>query len=317
MTSDTAVGVTLAIAALIMFATNILVTKAASTKVDVSVGFLVSVIVNCLVSGIALVVQQFLRTSDIRWSIGGAISFILAGIFSTYLGRWFFYESVVRLGSARASVFQVTSPAFAAVIAWIFLSEKLALIGIVGIALTIFGLITVASSPREAMSWHGGTLSIRKLIANSLSWAKGSHIALGLGSSMAYAVSTVLRGNGIREWNEPIVGALLGAMAGLLVYLVTSRKAGSLFSGIRKASHEGLWLYAASGLLTIIAQICAISSFRFIPVSLSNLITLCTPFIVIPCGYFLHKNNERITVRTWIGAGFVFLGIALMIYTKE
>lgn len=134
---------------------------------------------------------------------------------------------------------------------------------------------------------------------------------------MAYAVSTVLRGNGIREWNEPIIGALLGAFAGLLVYLLTSRNTRLLCAGIQRANREGIWLYAASGMLTIVAQICAIASFRFIPVSLSNLITLCTPFIVIPCGYFLHKNSERITARTWIGAGLVFLGIALMIYMKE
>lgn len=307
----------MAVAALIMFATNILVTKAASNKLDVSVGFLISVIVNCLISGLASGIQLVWQTSDFSWSLSGAISFAFAGIFSTFLGRWFFYESVVRLGSARASVFQVTSPAFAAVFAWLFLSERLSTIVVVGIALTICGLIVVASPARNANPKNGNHRSLLNFFSKGASWSKGSHVLLGLGSSMAYAVSTVLRGNGIREWNEPIIGALLGAFAGLLVYLLTSRNTRLLCAGIQRANREGIWLYAASGMLTIVAQICAIASFRFIPVSLSNLITLCTPFIVIPCGYFLHKNSERITARTWIGAGLVFLGIALMIYMKE
>jgi drug/metabolite transporter (DMT)-like permease len=75
-------------------------------------------------------------------------------------------------------------------------------------------------------------------------------------------------------------------------------------------------LYVISGVLTISAQICSIWSLRYIPVSLSNLITLCTPLLVIPGSYFLFRNSEGMTYRTWLGAAMTIAGIAMILLQR-
>ena len=94
-------GELFAFAAMLMFATNILVTKAASTRLDVSIGFGISVVVNLLFAAFAFAVQLGLRNAPPAWSGYGALMFVLAGIMATYLGRWFFFGAIARLGSAK------------------------------------------------------------------------------------------------------------------------------------------------------------------------------------------------------------------------
>jgi len=313
-------GVALAMAALGMFSSNILVTKAASDRVSLSLGFLVAVVVNLLFCLLIYLIQRVAFGPSLAWNLPATLIFIAAGFFSTFLGRWFFFESVARLGSAKASIFQVSSPGFVTLLAWIFMGEALPLPAIAGIVITMAGLLSVAYKPG---AWTSRASSGNGNISNSPS-SQGllrsifaSTLFLGLGSSMAYAVGTVLRGAGVRLWNEPVLGALLGAVTGLVLHLATSSGLSSLKQDMRAADRKGVWLYVISGILTITAQVCAIASLRYIPVSLSNLITLCSPLLVIPGSYLIFKNREAVTAGTWLGAFLAIGGIALVLLTGK
>lgn len=313
-------GVALALAALVMFSSNILVTKAASDRLNLALGFLISVLVNLLFCLLLFAVQRVVLGPSLDWNLRALIIFVFAGLFSTFLGRWFFFESVARLGSAKASIFQVSSPGFVALLAWLFMGESLPVIAIAGILITMLGLITVAYVPGTfSRKRHPASPALRAVPTAASKGifriALGSTVFLGLGSSLAYAIGTVLRGAGVRLWNEPVLGALLGAATGLVLHLATSSVLHTLRQEIAAADKKGVRLYVASGVLTISAQICAIASLRYIPVSLSTLITLCSPLIVIPGSYVIFKNRELITVRTCIGGLLTICGIAIMLLT--
>jgi drug/metabolite transporter (DMT)-like permease len=306
-------GIALSTAALCMFSANILTIKVAAERVNLNLGFLISVGVNLLFCALLLVGQLALSGTSIGWSWRAVFFFMLGGAFSTYLGRWFFFEAVVRMGSAKASLFNVSSPGFAALIAWIALGESLSPIRLGAILFTILGLATIgyvpgmfARSDRPAPRPEAATR------ANLFAKIKGSTLMLGAGGSMAYAISTVVRGAAIRDWNEPLVGALLGAGTGLLLHVALNPGARSVVANLRKADPRGVMLFLGCGVLTISAQICSIWSLRYIEVALSNLITLSTPLLVIPAGYFLFENKEQLSVRTWIGGTMVLAGVATL-----
>jgi drug/metabolite transporter (DMT)-like permease len=318
MSSSYLVGTGLAAAALLIFSANILLTKLASNSVNVSLGFLIAVTVNLLFSAFLFGVQLLLRPQGLEWNTYGVLVFILAGAFSTYLGRWFFFEAIVRFGTAKASIFQVSSPGFAAMIAWLFLGEFLPGTALVGVAVTIVGLLLVAYVPGTFSGFYPSASqasSAPKSGAGVSLWTRAmqSSICIGLASSLAYAVGNVLRGSAIRAWNEPVLGALLGAVVGLLLHALVSSGMRGLRESLKGANRTGLLLYSLSGVLTISAQICVIWSYRYIPISLSNLITLCTPLLVIPGSYFLFRNREGITPRTWLGGMVTIAGIATII----
>jgi drug/metabolite transporter (DMT)-like permease len=306
-------GIALSTGALCMFSANILAIKVAAGRVNLNLGFLISVGVNLLFCALLLAGQLALSGTGIGWSWRAVLFFVVGGAFSTYLGRGFFFEAVVRMGSAKASLFNVSSPGFAALIAWIALDESLSPIRLGAIVFTILGLATIGYVPgmfaRSDRAAQAGAAATR---AGLLAKVKSSTLMLGAGGSMAYAISTVVRGAAIREWNEPLVGALLGAATGLLLHVALNPGVRSVAASVREADRRGVVLFLVSGVLTISAQICSIWSLRYVEVALSNLITLSTPLLVIPAGYLFFENKEQLSVRTWIGGAMVLAGVATL-----
>jgi drug/metabolite transporter (DMT)-like permease len=322
--SDPLLGYLLASGALLLFTASILITKAASSRLDLGLGFLIATSTNVAFSALALLVQMQLRTDALQWNLPAFFMFAAAGGFSTYLGRWFFYESVVRFGPAKASIFQISSPLFTAMMAWLLLGERLTSLVALGMVMTIAGLMLVSckpdffsrrSSPVAAMAPDGEPApavgSMEKPPA--MQRLMQSVLLLGMGSSLAYAIGNVLRGSAVRSWNEPILGALIGAACGLALQVAFSAGKGAMVARVRAASRSGMALFATIGVTTISAQMCAIGAMRYIPLSVATLVTLCTPILVFPLSHLLFKNQDKITAITLAGSGLTLLGIFIIV----
>jgi len=309
-------GYILAGAALLLFTASILLTKLASHRLDLGLGFLVATTANVVFSALAFAVQMGLRGDALSWNAQAFWLFAAAGVFATYLGRFFFYESVVRFGPAKASIFQISSPLFTALMAWLLLGERLSVLAALGMVMTIAGLMLVSYKPgffsrRNAavvMAPDGGPAhaAFKTTVMQSV-------FLLGVGSSMAYAIGNVLRGSAVRGWNEPMLGALVGALSGLALHLLFSAGKREIVRRLRTADRGGMALFALIGVSTISAQICVIGAMRYIPLSVATLVTLCTPILVFPLSHLLFKNQDRVTAATLAGSGLTLLGIAIIV----
>ncbi len=305
-----------------MFSSNIILTKVASARMSVNLGFLVSVTVNVLFASLLVAAQLALRQAPLRLDISALLLFFIAGFFSTYLGRWFLYDSVVKIGPSRASTFQTSNPAFTALIAWFFLGERLAPMDTVAMVAILVGLYLTSRRPPE----RGFEATVEPLAQDTIqdqpqglvkprrpSALLDPGVLLAIGGAMAYAVSNILRGLAIEDWNEPLVGALAGALAGLVSYVALGSGVRIFLRSVGGLDRKGLYLYALSGVLTICAQACMIAAMRYLPVTIATVITLSTPILVIPAGYFLLKNRERITLWTVLGSAAVLMGVGTIL----
>lgn len=308
-------GELIAAAALVLYSINIMLTKLASARVDIGLGFLLSVSVNVVFSALLLCLQLSARTAHFEWNWHGFYAFLIAGVFSTYLGRWFFFESVVRFGPARASIFQISAPLFTVIIAWAFLGERLTAATLGGIVLTVFGLLvvvyvpgalSVASVPRQ-----GGAALVAP--RSPLQWIFSSSLILGMFAAMSYGLGNVLRGLAVRSWDEPIAGGLLGALSGATLHMLLGSGSTKLWSNLKAADHKGMLLFMLTGVINISAQILSIFSLRHIAVSVMTLIVCCVPILVIPMSYVFLKNQEAITFQTVLGAILTLAGITIIL----
>ncbi|MDB5845630.1 MAG: protein of unknown function transrane [Polaromonas sp.] len=311
--SDALLGYGLSTAALLLFTTAILTTKLASSRLSLGLGFLVATATNVGFSALALGVQLAWRPEGLGWHAQAFWLFAAAGAFATYLGRWFFYESVVRFGPAKASIFQVSSPLFTALMAWLLLDERLTPRVASGMALTVAGLMLVSCKPGLFSRRQAGAVQAAPTAVSLHQRLLQSAMLLGLGSSLAYAIGNVLRGTAVRLWNEPILGAWVGAVCGLVLHLAFSSGKRQLAARLREASRSGLWLYALIGVATISAQMCTIGAMRYIPLSVATLVTLCTPLLVFPLSHWLFKQQEDITALVLAGSAMTLLGIFIIV----
>lgn len=303
MSYNSLVGTTLSLTALLIFSLNIIVTRMATALVDLSIGFLVSVSINVVVAGMFLSIQLGLSPSWPAWNWLAFANFALAGVFATFLGRWLFFESIVSLGAARASAFQVSSPIFVALFGAALFGDKLSLGVSAGIVTTVGGLVILSLSGRNTMIAD----------ANQQRTQYSRLLILGLGASAAYAIGNLFRGAAIRAWNEPIFGALIGALSGLLLHLIFSKEPQSWVKAVRSGNRHGLYLYVISGILTITGQILMIASMAFIPIATAAVITLCTPLLVLPLSYLWLKNHDNINFYTVLGVLLSVSGVAIVI----
>lgn len=308
-------GELLAAAALVLYSINIVLTKVASARVDIGLGFLLSVAVNVIFSALLLCLQLSVRTTPFIWNWNGFYAFLIAGVFSTYLGRWFFFESVVRFGPARASIFQISAPLFTVIIAWVFLGEQLKAAALAGVFLTVFGLLVVVYVPGVLSGASARKPGPVPLVGSRtpLQWIFSSSLILGIFAAMSYGAGNVLRGLAVRNWDEPIAGGLLGALSGTVLHLLLGSGSTKLWSNLQKADHKGMLLFMLTGVINISAQILSIFSLRYIAVSIMTLIACCVPVLVIPMSYVFLKNKEGITLRTVIGATLTLAGITIIL----
>jgi drug/metabolite transporter (DMT)-like permease len=151
-----------------------------------------------------------------------------------------------------------------------------------------------------------GFLTIRERVLRSA-------LLLGLGSSLAYAVGNVLRGAAVRSWNEPVLGALVGALCGLALHLVFTSDNSGLVARLRSSDRSGCYLFALVGLCNISGQICVIGSMRYIPLTVATLMTLCTPILVFPLSYLFLKKQDDMTLTTVLGGVLTLLGIFIIV----
>lgn len=303
-------GYALAGAALVFFSITVLATKAASMRANLELGFLVALIVNVIFASCALAIHLLMRGTGLQWNTQAFFLFAASGVFATYLGRWFFYESVVRFGPAKASIFQVSSPLFAALMAWLLLGERLSVWVAMGMLMAITGLALIAYEPGF---FSPDKVKVPQAQISFLTRILQSVFLLGVLSSGAYAVGNVLRGAAVRSWPEPIAGALIGALTGLAMHYFFSPDKASLATRLRAAAPRGLWLYALVGTANISGQITTIAAMRYIPLSVAALVSLCTPLLVFPMSYWLFKNQERLTLPVVLGSTLTLLGMAVVV----
>ena len=310
-------GELLAVAALSMFASNIIVSKIGAGRIALSAGYLIAVSVNVLASALLLTIDMAVRHRVPTWDRTGVLLFMGAGLFATYLGRWFILESIARLGPAKASAFQVSSPLFTAAIAWVALGERIGAVAVLGIVTAIAGLLLV-SLPGGARKQGAAPATVpAERARRSTSWRRwlGSGLVLGVGSSAAYAMGNVFRGAAIRQWNELALGVLIGALTGLALQLALGKGQREVVRSLSTADRRGVQLFVASGVLTIGGQLLTVAAMAFTPVAVVSLITLCTPLVVFPASYFLLGNEEGIGWRTVAGGVLTLVGIAAVVLT--
>ncbi len=297
-------GMALALAAMLLFACCSIVTSIAARRLDTDAGALIAALVN-LPLGLVLVAAQVLVFGPLRPVSAIAIAwFLLAGVFSTYLGRWLFFKSIEAAGPTRATSFQAASPIVTALLGWVFLGQTLGALALAGIVIGVAGLAITSLGPllgKAAAQTPRPTFDTRSLLL------------IGLGSASAYSVSQILRAAGVQAWSEPVVGVTLGAVAGSLALTWVQRKELRPLRRRILAQPAASMLYAGVGCMQIVAQTLLIASLLHIPASIAALVSMSSPLVVLPLSLLLFRNRERIGFAVVFGILITLAGVGLTV----
>lgn len=222
--------------------------------------------------------------------------FILAGIFSPALVRWLYFISLDRIGPSISSSIVSTGPAFTAIIAAVFLKEKLTVSISLGILLTIGGIITFE---RDINS------------DNKFSVHHKRDLIFALLSAILVGLAIVIRKMGLNILDEPIFGVTVGFATSLVLYGMMCLAFKSMRAAISLNLKNTLYLSGAGVFLTAAWLI------LFYALSYGDAIIVAPlaslhPVMVLGWSYLFFKDMEKITFKTVLGIITVLTGVVLI-----
>jgi uncharacterized membrane protein len=222
--------------------------------------------------------------------------FILAGIFSPALVRWFYFISLDRIGPSISSSIISTGPAFTAIIAAVFLKEKLTVSVSLGILLIIGGIITFERDINANGKF--GVHHKRDLIFVML-------------SAILVGFAIVIRKMGLNILDEPIFGVTVGFTTSLVFYGMLCLAFKRLRAAISLNIKNTLYLSGAGVFLTAAWLVLFYALSHGDAIIVAPLASL-HPVMVLGWSYLFFKDIEKITLKTVIGIIIVLIGVVLI-----
>jgi len=253
--------------------------------------------VTIAVNAFFLLAAHFILQSDTRLFAADNLIFIAVGLFVPGLTRVLSFRGIRAMGSSVTSTIVNTTPMFSAVLAILILDERPAPLVVLGVVLTVGGLVTV-SSGAEKTSYKKSELIYPFLCALLFSM-KDVAVRWGLGD-----------GSG-----QPIFAAGIAALTSTIeIFLITRYVQGEKF--ILPPAPVARW-FIASGIFTGASFLFMYLAYSLERVSIvAPLVNSYTVFVSILTP-FMARRIETVTARKLAGAGLVVAGIFAVSLGKD
>lgn len=222
----------------------------------------------------------------------------ISGIIGFAIGDFFFISSIQTIGPRFGMLMLSTSPILTAFIDYLLFGVKLSFYGILGIALTIIGIVIVVLSQRD-----GEAVIDRKLL--------GKGIFYGLLAALGQSIGTIFSKLGMSTMDAfqatqlRIVGGLIAMIA--IHYMTKDRdkiigvfKDKSLFGRIAIAGFLGPAFGVGLSLLAL----------QYSPAGVAATLTSTMPIMILPFSIFYYK--EKLGILEIFGTIMSIVGIAIL-----
>ena len=222
--------------------------------------------------------------------------FGLSGIIGFAIGDRLLFRSFVLIGPRLGMLMMALAPVFGVIIAWIFLKEHLALVDIIAIAITLFGICWVVL---EGKHFQGQKHHL-------------SGILCGIGAAFGQALGLILSKKGLANGLSPLIGNIIRLfIASIFVWSLAfiETKISPTFKGI-KNKKAFITLMGGSILGPFIGVWLSLVAVKYTYVGIASTLMALPPILLIPLSHFFFK--EKINIRSIIGTIIAVTGVALI-----
>jgi drug/metabolite transporter (DMT)-like permease len=228
-----------------------------------------------------------------------SLSYLLAsGFVGFFLADLFIFRAFVEVGPRETLVVLTLSPIFAAVISWFTLDERLAILQITGIALTIAGVIWLILAESKNPSRREKP--------------KQTGVVFAFLGAFSQAVGMVLAKEGIVTGIHPISANFLRISAGFIGLVIFTLARGQFKQDFQKMGDRRALLLITSGALIgpVLGIILTLYALSMAPVGVVTTIMQTSPIMLLPVDRFVFKKH--ITVGALVATFLAICGAMLL-----
>ncbi len=237
---------------------------------------------------------------DVNLSRTQIINLSISGVIGLTIGDTFLFKAFQEVGARISMLVMSTAPAIAAMLAYFVLGETLSVMGILGIAVTVFGVSIVVLDRSAKLS------SRVKLTTSGLVYATLGAIGQGAGlifAKMAFIESDL---NGFVATEIRILASLVFLIPGALM-MKRYKNPIRVFSEDRKATYLIAFGAILGPFLGISFSLIAIAHTK---VGIAATIMATVPILMLPLVRFIYK--EKLTWRAILGAFTAVAGVGIL-----
>lgn len=225
----------------------------------------------------------------------------ISGIVGLVLGDAFLFQGFVYIGPRLSMLIMSLVPIIASLFAWLFLNETLSTGQVLGILLTIIGVVWVILEAGGGRNYRGQNPNYLTGILFALAGATGQ--ALGLIFAKKGLVG-----------DFPAISATLIRMlvAGIVLWMFTilNRQAGPTITIL--GSHRRAFLLIFGGSITgpLLAVTLSLIAIQRTEIGIASTIMALTPIFLLPISYIVFK--EHFGWQAIAGTIIAMIGVALL-----
>lgn len=221
----------------------------------------------------------------------------VSGLIGFVIGDYFLFKSYTIIGSWFAMLIMTLAPPMAAVFGWLLLDERLNLISIAGITITMMG-ITIAMFRRDRVN--------RKVTVSK----PLSGILFAFGGALGQALGIVFSKYGMQQYN-PFAATqirIITGIAGFMVVVTLAGKWGSIRAAL--ANHAAMKPIALGSFFgPFLGVSFSLLAIQHTSTGIASTIMALVPVFIIPPSIWLFKH--KVTTREIIGTVVSLIGVAL------
>jgi drug/metabolite transporter (DMT)-like permease len=232
----------------------------------------------------------------------------MSGVVHFGIGDFGFFMALLTLGPRRLVLVGSLSPIFASMVAYLMLGEIIPSLAIVGIAMTLGGVVVVMLEEEE----RSGEEPISKK-------QRGQGVFLALIGAIGQGVGFVLAKKGIYSDPEmmlnPLSATLMRAILAALFVWTVVVVAGKL-PELRKAikSKDGIGQTAAGTFLgMVLGAAFSMVAVTYTSTGIAQTLMSLMPVLMIPMTWILYK--QRTSFRGILGAAMAVIGVSILFLT--
>ena len=255
---------------------------------------------------LALVILSLLVlvTRGLEWAPEAEIrNFILlavSGVVGLTLGDWAYFGAFVSVGPRVTTLFMTLAPPMSAALAVPLLGERLGETALLGMTLTLVGVVFVVLDRQNAAIPRGHRI-------------RGA--MLGFLGSFGQAVGLILSKLGMGNVVDPLPATAIrmaAGTAGVWMVALALRRAGSV-RGLVVDRNARLWTLGATFLGPVSGIWLSLVAVRHTQAGIAATIMATTPILVLPLLVLIEK--EHVSARAVVGTVVAVAGVALLFLT--
>jgi drug/metabolite transporter (DMT)-like permease len=236
----------------------------------------------------------------------------LSGVVGLGIGDFGLFAAYVTIGPRRSVLLQSSAPIFASLGAYFMLGETFSLVSMLGIAVTLSGIIVVLLEKEETLEEK----SEEKLVAKK---RKTWGVLFGLVSAMGQGFGVVLSKKGmyldVSVAMNPVSAALIRMMlAGVFVWTcaIFAGKLPELHRAVK--DREGI-KYTAAGAVVgpFLGMTLSMVAVAYAQAGIAQTLMSLMPVLIIPVIWIIYR--EKTSWRGILGAIVAIIGVAILFLT--